>query len=36
MSARTPARRQVRIRSEVLANWLGLLVLLSLGIVWVR
>jgi hypothetical protein len=34
MSARPPRRRDPATRAEIIANWLALLALLALGIVW--
>ena len=34
MTARPPRRRDPATRGEIIANWLGLLALLALGIVW--
>jgi hypothetical protein len=34
MSARPPRRRDPATRREIIANWLALLTLLALGIVW--
>ncbi len=34
MTLRPPRRREPAVRREMLANWLALLTLLALGVVW--
>ncbi len=34
MTSRPPRRRSPQVRREMLANWLALLALLALGVVW--